>query len=502
MRANETTTYRWDDPKSIIQRVDVRQQSNGWAVAYLYANPDPDLKNERLNVRAALRLKGWGTLSDHRNGEFGLRVTGLRSGEDLIALLQSEHLVGVPHDQKTKRDTPADMPTTLWGKIRANSLQWSGVLATLGNAIVASAGVYRNIKTNSKEYGAIGKGLAFGVADLPLMIAGGHDDARQLNNFLRQLKTHYDKEGIEIPRTASIYVETSDRSKGMGELTKDYLHRYANQIKCFMEVVAAGFSIKAGKEQKLWPKRYAPFLWGPGFLASLLIPEKKIDEEKYEQAGTLSRLWMRIQSNPLAIGGTLGYTNTAADFYSAHIGREQWKAAGSKGPKFYQWDAAAPSVMIGANGLYAISKKTVGGDIKNDSLVNDAYIIAAQIINKQPEALREKAIESTAKFFGDRVEIPEHHAEAVRRLRQEVAVQRQNPWFEPLGLAPYVPTPKRGPSRHADEVAAAHIPAPEHALSDNLPSANENVPVNVVHANGLEHAQQPSAHNPEIVAQR
>ena len=32
---------------------------------------------------------------------------------------------------------------------------------------------------------------------------------------------------------------------------------------------------------------------------------------------------------------------------------------------------------------------------------------------------------------------------ATARLRQEVELQRQNPWFEPLGLAPYVPVARK-----------------------------------------------------------
>ena len=455
MRANETTTYRWDDPKSIIQRVDVRQQSNGWAVAYLYANPNPDLKTERLNIRAALRLKGWGTLSDHRNGEFGLRVTGLRSGDDLVALLQSEHLVGVPHDQKISVDAASKKPSTLWGTIRANSLQWSGILATIGNAMSFASGIHRG-----KDKGQMAQGLLFGAADLPLMIAGKRDDARQLGNFLRQLKNHYDKEGIEIPKTASIYVETSDKGKGFGERSMDFMHRYANQIKCSFEVLAAGATIRAGFTQNSSAKKLVPLIWGPGFLASLLIPERKIDEEKYEKAGFLERFWMKIQSNPLSVGGVAGWSNNIGSYVSSFNEHKTYIANGSIGPKLYRWDAAIPSVMVGANGLYAMSKKTVGGDIKSDSMINDAYTVAAQIINKQPEALRAKAIESTAKFFGERVEIPEHHAEAVRRLRQEVELQRQNPWFEPLGLAPYTPAPKHGQARNADEVASAPSQTP------------------------------------------
>ncbi len=438
------TSYRFADD-GVVRRVDIRLQDDGRAVAYLYANNDPALHQQRLDVRGAIRLKGWGTLSDHRNEEFGLRVAGLHGGDELVELLTrngfargtptiSSHIEGI------------EKPKTFLQNIRSNSLQWSGIFATIGNSMSFASGVHRG-----KDWGQMAQGLLFGVADLPLAIAGERDDARQLGNLLRQLKKHYDKEGIEIPGTASIYVETSDKGKGLGERTMDFMHRYANQIKCGFEVAAAFATIHAGKSQQSSFKKYAPYIWGPGFLASLLIPERKIDEEKYAQAGPLGRAWMKIQSNPLSIGGVLGYTNVVANYGSATAEKKRSLAPGGDGRRLYRWDYAIPTVMIGANGLYAMSKKTVGGDIKSDALVRDAYTIAAQIINKQPDDLRDKAIESTAKFFGERTEIPEHHAAAVERLKQEVEMQRTNPWFEPLGLAAYVPLPAKHKVFKAEE---------------------------------------------------
>lgn len=503
-RPETTTTYRWDDSQ-IIRRIDVRQQSNGMAVAYLYANPDPALRDTRLNIRAAMRLKGWGTLSDHRNDEFALRVTGLRRGEELINALQAGGFIGAPAEQTSHVDTPEQMPTTLWGKIKANSLQWSGVLATIGNAMSFASGVHRGRVTGKTDWGQIGQGLAFGVADLPLMIAGSRDDARQLGDFLRRLKVHYGKEGIEIPRTASIYVETSDKGKSIGERTMDFMHRYANQIKCSFEGVAAISTVAAGKNQGSFLKKWGPFIWGPGFIASLLIPEKKIDEEKYAHAGTLGRLWMKIQANPLIIGGTLGYTNVAANYGSGYDERRRYKypdrypTLPNKEGKIippthvYGWDFAIPTVMIGANGLYAMSKKTVGGDIQSSALVSDAYINAAQIVNKQPAELREKVIESTARFFGERTEIPEHRAEAEARLRREIELQRANPWFEPHGLAAYTPQPKRKGALREETAAQAAVNDNDRAVNDNDTAVKSPEPsTTLAPANDREHVAPPA----------
>lgn len=440
-------TYRWGDG-NVISRIDVREETGGRAVAYIYADQKEEARPQRHEIRAAIRLKGWGTLSDHREGNFALRVSGLKDGAELVDMLTSQGFVhGAPETTRTAIEAPK--ARNLNEYIHNHSLTISGSIATVGNLMSIASGFHRG-----KEIGQIGQGASFALADLPLALAGERDDSRQLNNLLRGLKKHYENIGLEIPKNASILAETSDSGKGIGELTKDYLHRYANQIKCSLEVVAAGFTMYAGRKQESSFKKFAPLIWGPGFAASLLIPEKKIDEEKYAAAGGVERAWMKVQSNPLSIGGLLGYSNTVASYGSAIQERKKSLAPGGDGKHLYRWDFAIPTVMISANGTYAISKKTVGGDIKNDGMVSDVYSVAAQILNKQPEGqVREAAIESTAKFLGERTEIKDNQQQIIVRLKEEMAIQRQNPWFETRGLAPYKPVPKK--AAHKDTKAEA-----------------------------------------------
>lgn len=451
--ANRDTThsYRWPQG-GLIERIDIRQQSNGRAVAYLYADESEEARPARRELRALVRLKGWGTLSDNRDGKYALRISGLNGdGVELIDVLRGG---GFITHEPSSTVIPGEVIKSKgpWDYIRNHSLRISGVIATVGNAMSIASGFHRG-----REIGQIGQGAAFAIADLPLAIAGERDDSRQQTNLLRQLKKHYEATGIEIPKNASIHAETSDKGKSFGTLAMDYMHRYANQIKCSFEVVAAGFTIHAGRAQQSSFKKYAPFIWGPGFAASLLIPERKIDPEKYEQAGTLERAWMKVQSNPLAIGGLLGYSNTVATYGSAYREREAWKNTGRNGTPLWKWDVAIPTVMIGANGTYAISKKTVGGDIKNDAIVSDVYIVAAQILNKQPDNVRDQAIASTAEFLGKRMEISDSKPVIVERLKQEMDTQRNSPWFEKTPLTAYTPEPKKRSLRthRADEAVAA-----------------------------------------------
>lgn len=84
-----TTTYRWSgDDHGLIDHIEIVRQKNGHTVAYIHANEDGSLRQKRLEVRAALRLKGWGTLSDFRNNQHVLRVNGMTHNEDLLTLLK------------------------------------------------------------------------------------------------------------------------------------------------------------------------------------------------------------------------------------------------------------------------------------------------------------------------------------------------------------------------------------------------------------------------------
>lgn len=503
-----TTTYTWPDG-GVIKRIDVRMQKNGFAVAYLYADDREEERDARTNIRAALRLKGWGTLSDSRNGEFVLRVAGLRSGDELVDALQRQGFITTSANVQTQDAEPE--PKGFMANVRSRTLRWSGIIATLGNSLSFAEGVLRKIESNKRRVaagekpegfaGQIKMAAAFEMADLPLALVDEHDNSRQLNLLLKKLAKEYKNNGIEVPNNASIYVETSDKNKSLIERGQDFLHSYANQIKCGLEVVASYYSIQGGREQGNKHKVIAGAIFGPGFLASLLIPEKKIDEDKYAQAGTLSRWWMRIQSNPLSVGGLLGYSNTVATYLSAHdegqrlIGNRPAKYNTKDGSKlepskYYKMDYVIPSVMIGANGLYAASKKTVGGDIKSDAMVQDAYRIASQIINKQPGELREKAMEITAKFFGERMEIKEHYPEARQRLIQELDSQRQNPWFELQGLSAYTPKPKRSHLHSADTVAQATVELPVQVVSAVESPVTQVTAKDSVHAGHVEHAAE------------
>lgn len=483
MAANETTlSYRWPQG-SVVTRMDVRQQTNGRAVAYIYADESEESAPARQDLRAALRLKGWGTLSDHRDGAYALRVSGITQTDALLELVNhAPFTLGEP----TVTSANAKPAQSFGDSLKTNSLRASGILYSIGNAIYLASGILRNRERGTSNQGQIRSALTWGAGDALMAIIGGTDESRQLTSLLGKLQEHYQREGIEIPKNASIYAETSTRGKSFGSKAYDFLHAHVNQIKCGSEAIAAYYYWHAGKEQGNFWKQVTAVIFGIGFSASGLIPERKIDPEKYAHASAFGKAWMKIQSQPLSIGGISGYSNTILTSYSAFDESRRFRdpvkfptlpnKAGEIIPpsKYYKLDYAAPGVMFFGNSLYAMSKKT-GGDIKAVDKVSDVYIVAAQILNKQPEELREKAIASTVDFLAQRIEIRDDRLQIDTRLREQMEVQRNSPWFEKRGLANYVLAPKKRGLREAADTAidgaAVMPPATTVHMADALHTA-------------------------------
>lgn len=496
-----TTTYRWDDA-SIIRRIDVRQQKNGAAVAYIYADTREEARAQRQEIRAALRLKGWGTLSDHRDGEFSLRVSGFSSGEELIRMLQAQGSVSAPPQIHTET-APEKPPGTLGDFIRTHSLRAAALLYMLGNGLYYMGGI-RGKDPDQKRMA-----VAFGAGDAMLGVFGGADDGRQFKSLLTKLKQHMDTSGIEIPKTAAIHVETSRHETGALANVANFLHIHINPIKIAAEVVGGFFALRTGLKKDSLGKRNPLKVAGgvvvmAGWAAALGIKEKKPDEAKLQDAGFLERAAAYIQEKPLRLAGWAGLAYNSLTLSSALRNRGGVASAEKKAQA--PWDLAAVGAMVAANGLYSISNKTTGGSIKTDEMVSDVYAVAAQILNKQPGTLRETAMESTAKFLGDRPEIKDTHAQIIARLKEEMAIQRQNPWYEPQSLAPYTPVPKLGRLRMGGAAHAAVNDNEVAASNDNEIAANEtaslapthtDIPHTVITQPHLQHAhgaQQTAIH--------
>lgn len=146
---------------------------------------------------------------------------------------------------------------------------------------------------------------------------------------------------------------------------------------------------------------------------------------------------MKIQSQPLLLAGGAGLIHNGLSTIGAFEERNKLKKGLPGGTPHYKWDLAAISTMVLANSLFSISKKTGKSSKEDDALIQDVYGLAAQVLSRQPEQLREAALQETAEFLGHRPEIREDKAQILERLRHEMeTVAQKNPWYDKTDTQP------------------------------------------------------------------
>jgi hypothetical protein len=415
-------TLEWDE-SSLISKVELREQGKGQMVAYVHAaQHDQEDYPKLFALREAFKGKGWATSSDNHHGKAVLRVTGIANEQQLTDLLKSTSAVQGPA-RVSYADVAGQSSKGAVDFVKSNSSRLSGLFYLVGDALM----IARGFVVEHKNLAQMGTGISFAVGDIAFLAFGGKDDKRQFKSLLTKLKGHLEKEGVEIPQGTALTAETLAKSGGVLEKTYDFLHEHINPIKISTEILGGYLYQKGGKDPKDFnaDKITAGRVIMAGWLAALLIPEKKRDPDKWEQANPLEKAAMFIQEKPLRLAGAAGLIHNGFTIKGALKHRNE-------GVPHYQWDLAAVSSMLVANSLYAICSKSTGGNIKADALVNDVYGIAAQILNRQPEAVREAAINSTVEFLGERPEIKDTKPQIAQRLRDEIEMQSQNPWFKAI----------------------------------------------------------------------
>jgi len=439
-KENAVKTYRWEQP-SLITQIDVREQSKGTAVAYIYATENNPVRLPELQeLQELFKNKGWAASSDNRDGKSVLRLTGLTDAQELISLLEEKQKgKTAPYIAGTSvitEDAPhTHEPKGLVNNLRTHSSRLSGMFGMLGNAFYVVSGISRG-----KDWGQMGTGIAFSAGDVMLAAFGGKDDTRQFKSLLHKLKSHWDKNGIEIAEHSAILAETKPRS-GLGERTYDFLHEHVNKVKALAEVAGGVNYFMAGRKQRLkgepqgiW-KQATAIIFSLGFGSTLFIEEKKPDQEKLKNAGFMEKANAYIHEKPLRVGGWSGLSNTLFTTIGAFKER-----AANPNVHHYRYDLATAGSMFFANNLYAISNKATGGSITNDDLIKDVYGLAAQVLNRIPDDQRESAIKTTVDFLGERTELKDTREEVDKLLREEMyRLTHGNPWFQARTDNPAIP---------------------------------------------------------------
>ncbi|HEU5047005.1 MAG TPA: hypothetical protein VFT64_04095 [Rickettsiales bacterium] len=414
------TSYKWAESGDIAQ-VDIRKDHGG-VTAYIYANENAGNLHQ---LRQIFRGQGWSLSPDTRQDKPVLRLAGLQNEDDLLNLLQrGGYAQGQP--AMSSNAPPETERSFSAASIKHDSMRLSGVLYLIGDVLFMMSGVKRG-----NDLSQMGTGIAFGAGDAAFMALGGHSDRRQFDGMLKKLRKHLDRHGVEVPAESALNAETMARPGGFLERINEFAHEHINTFKILAEVVGGAFYFNAGRKQQNPRKQAAGAVIVTGWLASLLVREKKFSEEEQQDAGVLKKISMKIQSQPLLLAGGAGLIHNALSTVGAFEERNKYHKGLEGGTPNYKWDLAGISAMVLANSLFSISKKTGRSNAQDDALINDVYGMAAQVLSHQPEKVREAVLQDTAEFLGHRPEIKETKTQIIERLHHEIeTLNSKNPWFD------------------------------------------------------------------------
>ena len=451
------TSYHWQ-AGPLIRDVEFHAGADARAIAYLGAAEGTDPAALQI-LRHTLEQKGWATSADQRGGKPVLRLSGLAKSTDLLAALtEQQATTGAP--EITAAEQPK--PKNTLDAIKQNTLRSSGIFYSVGNALMIISGVLRTRAKDTFQFGQLGSGLAFAAGDVALTIFGGKDDAREFNTLLTKLKAHLHENNIAIPQDAALNAETAAQHHGFVESINDFMHKNINTLKISAEILGGALYAKGGIEDGILEKQIAGGVIVSGWLAALLIKEKKSDPEKLANASWAEKTWAHIQEKPLMLAGGAGLIHNGISALGAYNERKRFLNPDLPNPKgranthFYKWDLAVISAMLLGNSLYAMSQKTAGSGMKSDGIVDDVYGLAAQVLaNQSPEA-QEAAIADTAKFLADRPETKDTEKQIVAKLHAKLDAQRSNPWFEQAA-----PKPVLGKWTRDEQAATTEQHAPQ-----------------------------------------
>lgn len=424
-------TLEWDEPAA-VHKVELREQGKGNTVAYIHATDQAQGDYSKLvALREEFTRKGWATSSDNHHGKGVLRVTGISDERELTDLLNSSGATK-GSARVSQADVAGQDSKGAVDFVKSNSLRASGILYLLGDVLFMTYGAKGPGK--KLDWGQVGMGTSFAVGDIAILGFGGRDDKRQFKSLLTKLDSHLKQQGVEIPEGAALTAETLAKPGGVLEKTYDFVHEHVNTIKLLAEIAGGASLFKSGMKNAEGKvdnfKKASGAVIVTGWLAALLTQEKKPDKEHLKDAGALEKAQAYVQEKPLRLAAASGLVHNA--IYTVGALKRRSNEIREHGTKSYRYDLAALSSMLVANSMYAICSKSTGGNIKADALVNDVYGLAAQILNRQPEATREAAINSTVEFLGQRPEIKDSKKEIAERLREEIKMQSENPWFKSI----------------------------------------------------------------------
>lgn len=433
------STYSYPQSAAIDQ-VTFKKTANGAVRAYLHASAGADGATIK-SVLDTLKGLGFECVPFTFEGKDMLEVRGFGREEKMLSLLDGKQFIAGKAD--IRLDTE-DKPTWL-EKFKKRTLQLSGLSYLVGDYGLWTYGhgeKNKLIKASS---------LFYFLGTLSLVFYGRNDQSDlQVHDLAKSLEGFLANEKIALPDGSAMHSIAQDKEKNPVQSLHEFGKRYPSEIFNSVTAVAGLFmALAAYKKIKLKPtagmdataisanlhEGWMDFGLGSLTLGSgifgTVVKEKKHDPDAPPAKG-LSWLWEKMREHPLAVTG-IGYTISTL----CHAG-STWKAWGEArrtGDTERLKSVPRRGLFVGmaflSEFLLAISSKGHGEGVVNDTSVDNSVIaIAAEVIARQPEEMKEALVQQIGTFLGAQKSLAMKDNEVIEALRRQVDIVRSNPWIK------------------------------------------------------------------------
>lgn len=411
-------------------------------------------------LRELLAKHGCSTLMDVKNGRSVIEVRGVKDPETLQKILkESGH---APNGIQIE-STPDDDVTHSFGeKIAGKSLFLSALFYDLGNIAFIVSGIQRGRhnpggRFTPNDYSEIMTGAAFSVGDVLMTLYGKDKGDEELAAAAEGLSQHLEKKGIHLPKENALTPETLHKSGFMQE-TNDWLRRNVVYSKCLSELAGGLFTIHAAMKpgNMNHGKFIAGLLISTGWASTLLLDKPRGHEVFGGDKPSPSTIAAKLADNPRGlIARPLAMGNNLANLWGAFNGKDGERTRFRKDvlkaerdfdvsanpanqmaltmatakQHDYVWNVISACSFLVAHGLFGISGGKRPPETEDDKrMMDDLILLSANMLAKQPEAVREAAFEQTADYVAHLSHVTLSQDKLEQAMRDKLGELAKSDW--------------------------------------------------------------------------
>ena len=438
------SVYKYNQSK-VIDEITFKKTAKGAVRAYLHARPEVGVEELNHAIKI-LKDAGFECIPFTLDGKPTLEVRGFKRETQFLSLLNDNKLVNGNAEIVKQPEDIID-----WrDKLKERSLQLSGLFYVVGDYNFFT---YGRREAHPEDMLA---GLMYAGGTTALVGFGRNDQSdRQVRDLSKKIMHHLAEAGVKLPEDHALHHLVTTKKKNLFENVHDTFERYPSEMfNLFTGLAGACITASALKYKVL--KTPAAHMdlhaikamrtegWLDVGLGTLTMASTAIgglvDEKAHDPDAPQSHVvqavldWVRERPLTVAAAGLL--VSTGCHAVSTYKAYDEAKRIGDMGRLGAIVNRATfVATNLAAELLISISSKGHGEGVVSDKSVDiSAIAVAAELIAKQPEDVRESLIDYMGKFLGQPKLLAMDDQEVIKLLRHQVEAMCSNPWAKVNGV--------------------------------------------------------------------